>query len=324
MPRKFIRRFADAAFGTPWERHLRRARLRGTERVLVVWNRGLGDIALGLSQVIAELRERLPGIELVVLTREDLAECFAMLPVDRVLVDADLRRGSTDAIRQSMRRAGFEPTPRDLVLVELDPTRWFRGTRRKPPVLRWPDDADARVRRFDDRFLVDGDGGAGGPWIDIACHVSSETAAFYRYRKDWPIDCWQAMADDLASRHRVRFVLFGLAGGAALERVPCIDLRGATSILDALALIRHRCPLLVAPDSGLLTMTYYLDGDAPVDVVSLWADPRQGILKHATASPNPSLRHVALIGADEQVENVPVADAVAAVESMIATRRATA
>jgi hypothetical protein len=75
-----------------------------------------------------------------------------------------------------------------------------------------------------------------------------------------------------------------------------------------LSAIRNRCSVLVAPDSGVLTMAYYLDVDDPITIVSLWADPRQGILKQGVASPNPRLRHVPLRGEGEDVSKIPVDD----------------
>jgi ADP-heptose:LPS heptosyltransferase len=91
-----------------------------------------------------------------------------------------------------------------------------------------------------------------------------------------------------------------------------VDARGRTSLLEVMAIIRHRCPILVAPDSGPLTMTYYLDTDAPIGVVSLWADPRQGILKQGVQSPNPKLRHRAILAPDERIENITTDSVMAA------------
>ena len=84
--------------------------------------------------------------------------------------------------------------------------------------------------------------------------------------------------------------------------------RGQTSLLEMLAIVKNRCRVLVAPDSGVLTMAYCLDCAFPLTVVSLWSDPRPGVLKQDVASPNPLLRHVPLIGADEDVRRIPVDD----------------
>lgn len=313
MPRKLTRRFLDATIGTPWERLLRRARLREATRFIIFWNRGLGDIPLGLHQVVVELKEQLPAARITVVTRAELAECFELLPVDEIVVDPKLSRADRDVARQSMRRAGLVVDPHDVVLASPDPTRWFRNGRRRQPRLVWPGRFDALARRFDALFDAEP-----GDWIDIAVHVSSETATFYTYRKDWPLDRWQSLFDALRLRHPVRFVLLGLARDAAFDGMRCVDLRGRTSLLEMLSVIMQRCRLLIAPDSGVLTMAYCLDVARPLDVVSLWSDPRQGILKNGMASPNPLLRHIPLVGADEQVERISVDEVVSAVEQLLA------
>ena len=71
----------------------------------------------------------------------------------------------------------------------------------------------------------------------------------------------------------------------------------------------------------MLTAVYYLDDAFPVDVISLWSDPRQGILKQGCASPNPMLRHVAIEGAREDVRNITVDAVASALEAALAGAR---
>src|SRR4029079_12413319 len=56
----------------------------------------------------------------------------------------------------------------------------------------------------------------------------------------------------------------------------------------------------------VLSMAYYLDAVFPLRVVSLWADPKHGILKQNVASPNPELVHIPLIGAHRDLSTVSV------------------
>jgi hypothetical protein len=90
-----------------------------------------------------------------------------------------------------------------------------------------------------------------------------------------------------------------------------VDLRGRTAYLEMASLIKNRCRALIVPDSGVLATAYYLDARFPLDIVSLWSDPRQGVLLQGSPSPNPLLRHVALVGRDEQARHIAV-DTVAA------------
>ncbi len=68
----------------------------------------------------------------------------------------------------------------------------------------------------------------------------------------------------------------------------------------------------------MLTAAYYLAQSFPLDVVSLWSDPRQGILKQGCPSPNPELRHVALVGRGDDVRNLSVGEVEGAVVAALA------
>ena len=310
MARKTLRRLIEKPFGTEWDRLTRRLQRRNAKRILVVWNRGLGDIALGMWRVLDELRRLMPDAAVTVLTRPDLADAFRLLPVDQVLIDALLTRRSKVDARRILRRLGVDRRRFDLILGRPDPTHWFRHRPGQRPRLRWPSGLDDLSKRFDPLFDDDAR-------LCIGVHVHSETSNYYAYRKDWPIDAWRALFERIRSRHAVRFVLFGLAAEPALDESDCIDVRGRTSFLEMMALIKTHCRVLIAPDSGVLTMTYYLDVETPIDVISLWSDPRQGILKHGFESPNPLLRHRALLSADERVEHIAVDTVAAAVEAAL-------
>jgi len=69
-------------------------------------------------------------------------------------------------------------------------------------------------------------------------------------------------------------------------------------------LIKNRCEALVVPDSGVLSMIYYLDSVFPIRVVSLWAEEGHGILKQNVKSPNPLLVHSALMAKDRDLSSV--------------------
>ena len=86
-------------------------------------------------------------------------------------------------------------------------------------------------------------------------------------------------------------------------------------------MIRAKCRILVAPDSGVLTAAYYLDDDFPLELVSLWSDPRQGVLKQDCASPNRYLRHTPLAAPREDLRLLGV-DAVERAVAAALTRSA--
>ena len=63
---------------------------------------------------------------------------------------------------------------------------------------------------------------------------------------------------------------------------------------------------MIAPTGAYACYMHIFDARFPLDVISLWSDPRQGVLLQGCPSPNPLLRHVPLVGRDEQARNIPV------------------
>ena len=312
--KRWARILADRARGTEFDRALRAAASERRRRFVFAWTRGLGDVALGLVPLFMRIRRSDPASRIEVFTRSDLADTFALAGVDCVHVVPGLARGTPVDVRAEARRAGIELPISAVVFDDPDPTRWLDGRRREyPPELRWQPRWNA---------LADGLVPVAPGEVTVGAHVSSETAQYYGYVKDWPADKWDALFARFPATRRVRWLLFGNARAPAFARDNVVDLRGRTSFLALLAVIRNRCRVLVAPDSGVLTAAYYLAEAFPLDVVSLWSDPRQGILKQECPSPNPRLRHVALRGAGEDVRNLAVDEVAAAIEAALATSEA--
>jgi ADP-heptose:LPS heptosyltransferase len=295
--------------GTTFDRALRAARTDPHHVFVFGWNRGLGDIALGLLPLFARIRAECPGSRIVVFTRPELEEAFMLAGADALHVVGSLQRGVTIDVEAAARSVGIVPGRHLTMFADPDPTRWLEGRRREhPPVLHWRSRWNAKASDLfspPERAIV------------IGAHVDSETARYYGYVKDWPAASWRELMHRFPPDSNVHWVLFGHAATAEFDVPNATDLRGRTTFLEMLAVIRTRCRVLVAPDSGVLTAAYYLDQDFPLDIVSLWSDPRQGILKQACASPNPSLHHVALQGPGEDVRNLAVDDVAPAIEAAL-------
>jgi len=301
---KFLaRRLSDRTFGTEFERALARAKVAAQPRFLFFWNRGLGDIALGLVPLFLAIRSRWREAAIEVVTRGELRTAFELTGVDAIHTIPGLEREMRVEMARAAPALGIDLSRFSAVFDYPDPNRWLDGRRTKyPPALAWKPEWDALASRF---TAIPGNGRI------IAAHVNAETAGYYGYVKDWPAASWQALFDRYAAKPDVHWVLFGRAPEPGFRGPRIIDLRGETTFPQLMSLVRGRCNALVAPDSGVLTMAYYLDADFAIDVVSLWADPRQGILLQGCPSPNPRLRHTPLVAPGEDLRNLTV-DAVAA------------
>lgn len=305
------RRACDRAFGTAFDRALERAAADSRTGFLFFWNRGLGDIALGLVPLFARVRARRPDARIVVVTREELRVPFAMAGADQVLVLPELAREARVPLAALCRALGLDPGGFAAAFEYPDPNRWLEGRRREhPPRLAWPREWDALAASLPPAP-------AGSTYV--GAHVSSETARYYGYRKDWPAPRWQELFRRFEA-DPVRFVLLGGARGDAYAGANLVDLRGGTDFPTLMAIVRHRLAALVAPDSGVLTMAYYVDAEFPLQVVSLWADPRQGVLRQECASPNPRLAHTPLVAPGEDIARLEVAAVEAALRRALAAR----
>jgi hypothetical protein len=258
----------------PLDQILKKAVKRGCKTVAIPWNRGMGDIALGLYAIVHRIRMFIPDAQITFVTRMDLEEPFKLLSGVDVIVDPSMLRG----VRS------FESVPAaDLVLENVDPSHWVswqRGT--LVPKMEWNSSWDDLHLRFN---LPEG---------CIGAHVNCETN--YYFERNWPAEKWQALFSSIQGP----IVLFGLKKEPAFSHPHLFDLRGETSPLEILSIIKNRCASLIAPDSGVLGLTYFLNTPFPLKVVSLWADPNHGILKQNVPSPNPLLEHIPVISPDQK------------------------
>ena len=271
------------------DRALKKAAKKRQQRVLIAWNRGLGDIALGLYALVHRIRHFMPDAEVTFITRSNLKDGFALLPGVSVLEATQWRRKVPFDLPQTLADLGVDKHSFDLILEAPNPTRdlkWQLGT--LTPKLEWNPAWDGLHERFS------------LPTGCIGVHVQTETG--YAPGRDWPLEKHR----ELFTQVKTPIVLFGFAPHPALEMPHVIDLRGKTALFDMLSVIKHRCHTLLVPDSGVLSFTYYLNCAFPLRVVSLWGNPRMGVLKQNVASPNPLLVHTPLYGKNETAADIAV------------------
>lgn len=280
-----------------FDRLLREAQGKDVKKILAVWNRGLGDIPLGLYALVERVKTFIPDAEITFMTRLELLEAFSLLGEVRFIGVPWWERGRPVDVKETLRKLNLPEDAFDLILEKIDPSKWFSWQiGHLIPRLSWKTDYDSLCRRFE----------LNGTFSYIGAHISTETQHFYGYRKDWPLEKWRELFKVICNDN-VRVILFGLKKeGFENDNPFVIDLRGETGLLEMLSIIKNRCKALIAPDGGILSIVYYLDVDFPIKIISLWSDPNQGILKQAVPSPNPGLLHIPLIGKNRDVSMINV------------------
>lgn len=269
----------------PLDQILKSAKGDGKQRILICWNRGMGDIALGLYGLNYRIRQFIPNAQVTYLTRSDLKEGFDLLENIEILVDPDWKRHVPIDLSLSLKKLGKSVDHFDLILEKPDPTNWLiRQRGQLIPKLKW----NPKWDELAERFHIDRSRHC------VGVHVQTET--FYSsFDRNWPLDYWKEFFEKITQEKNGQVLLFGFSPIPPIQIPNVIDLRGKTSLYDVLSLIKNHCSYLVLPDSGPLAMSYYLDCSFPVRIVSLWADPRHGVLKQNVASPNPQLTHIPLL-----------------------------
>ncbi|MBI5272563.1 MAG: UTP--glucose-1-phosphate uridylyltransferase [Chlamydiia bacterium] len=268
----------------PLDWMLKRMASRGGTKILLGWNRGLGDIPLGLYAIVQRIRQYIPEAEITFLIRENLREGFSMLEGIKILVAPDWKRGQAYSAKESLKSLGIDPKAFDLVIERPSPNDWVRKSRGTlTPRLKWDASYDALATSFS---LPEG-------FLYIGVQLCAETN--HGSWRNWPVEQWHELLSRLAKMPHVKVLLFGYGKEPEITYPNVIDLRGKTTLFELLSVIKNRCHAVVLPDSGILSMLYYLDVSFPLQVISLWTDC-EGVLKQGVFSPNRELIHRPLIG----------------------------
>lgn len=282
----------------PLDRILNKLKKKSGKKILLSWNRGLGDIALGLYAVVYRIRTLIPDAEITFLARENLREGFSLLEGIHLLVAPGWKRGESISISKALFELQIDPNTFDRIIDNLSPTDWVSWQRGNlVPRLKWNSSYDALWEKF----------ALPQEFTYIAVQVSAETN--YGLWRNWLVSQWQELFARLEKMPNIKVILLGFGSEPVFSYANILDLRGKTTLFELLSILKNRCKAAILPDSGILSMIYYLDASFPLHLISLWADPNHGILKQAVASPNPSLKHNSLIGSHRDLSTVS-ADAV--------------
>ncbi len=266
----------------PFEKLLKQAAENRAEKFLLVWNRGLGDLPLGLYAMIKRIRQYIPNAEITFIGREALKEGFLLLEGVKYIPVSIWKRRQPVNLQEALDCMNIAVKNFDVVIENPDPTYWVKWQLGKiVPRLKWHPSFDT----FYQGFSLDENAKYVG--------VQIKTDSGHSLWRDWPVENWNRLFQQLKTHSNLKVLLFGLEKDAAVSFENVIDLRGKTTVLQMLSIIKNKCSYLVLPDGGILSLIYYLDVDFPIKIVSLWNDV-QGILKQKVPSPNPSLKHIPL------------------------------
>lgn len=280
----------------PLDRLARRWKKEDKKRILILWNRGLGDIPLWLYGLTLQIQKIINDCQITFLTRDELSEPFMMLNGVKVLSSNTIKRAEAVDVCFELSKLNLNLCDFDVFLEKIEPKKWLKWQRGgiipklNPQMLHSID-----LEKFNlpkDRF--------------VAVHVSSETSKFYSKERNWPIESFNKLFEKITKELGFKIILFGNAQKDEFKLENLIDFRGKTTYFEMLSIIKQSCFALIAPDSGVLCSIYYLDLNFPIHVISLWGNPDQGVLRQKVRSPNKQLVHIPLIGKNKEVKNIEV------------------
>lgn len=280
----------------PFDRLLKKAKKKKARHLLLAWNRGLGDVALGLYALVVRIRYFLPDAKITFLVREDLKAVFELLEGVDIIVAEGWRRWEKYDVFATLKKMGRDAAEFDEVISWPDPYYWAQWQWKKLiPKLLWPKGVEGLSRRFafdsHESYIL----------VQPCCESG------YAFFRDWPQERYEELFSLFAKIPEVKVILVGMKKEPLFSFANIIDLRGETSFDEIISLLFEKCEVALLPDSGILSTVYYLDVNKMVKIVSLFVSEKYGLLRQGVPSPNPSLRHIPLISknlADISVKEV--------------------
>lgn len=290
MLKKLIRTFSP----NPLDLLLKKANRNRKKRFLLFWNRGLGDIALGLYAIVHRIKEKVPDAEITFLIRKDLAQGFSLFKGVSTIIAPHWERKIRYQKNEELQKLQIDENLFDVIIDWPDPTYWVgwqRGT--LVPKLTWKKEFYQNTQSL----------GINPKKKYIAVQPLCESN--YGLWRNLPEHSWEKLFGLLEEKGE-EVLLLGYNQVPKFEGNNIIDLRGKTDLYQLLSIMQENIKTLIVPDSGILSMTYYLDKDFPIKILSLWADPNHGILKQNIGSPNKLLTHIPLIAEDKDLSKLSI------------------
>lgn len=287
---KLIRKLSP----NPLDQILKKANRKKQTRFLLFWNRGLGDIALGLYGIVQRIHEKIPEAEVTFLIRKDLQQGFGLFKGVSTIIAPHWERKYRYYKDQELKKLQINKDLFDVIIDWPDPSYWIKWQRGKIiPKLYWQNTFNKDTK----------DLGVNPEKKYIAVQPLCETT--YGLWRNLPMSSWEKLFEELSNKGE-EILLLGYLPTPKFSGKNILDLRGKTDLYQLLSIMQTNVKTLIVPDSGILSMTYYLNKDFPIKVLSLWADPNHGILKQNVSSPNRDLLHIPLIAKDKDLSKMSI------------------
>jgi len=260
--------------------------LKSAPKLLLFWNRGLGDIPLEIYPLLELIKKYAPNSFISIITRADLYEGFTLLGANiKIYVSTNLERKKPEDVDKIFEELELNQRDFDRIWIKPDPAYWAKKIKKNLKIhLTWQDQFFKKHTFITKKPLA-------------VLHIHSETV--YGFEKNLPPTSWHHVIENLKQKGYYTLAL-GFSKNSGNFDVDC-DLRGQTTLYDVLSLVIDYEPLFIGPDSGLLNMLYYLDTQKPLYLISFWANPKVGLLKQNTPSSNGLLKHELILAPDEQL-----------------------
>lgn len=269
MLRKIVRKIKP----NPLDSLLKKAKRNNKKTFLLAWNRALGDVSLGLYAVCYRIKCYIPDAKITFIIREDLKEAFELLGYNYITVPFWRRYVFYD-IYHTLKLLKIDYENFDVIIEKPDPNYWTKWQLSKlVPKLRWQENFDNLSEKFNlpsDKVL-------------IAVQPAIETK--HSPWRSWPVECFQKLFS-FDFNNQVKFVLIGTKADINFEGNNVIDLRGKTTLLEVLSIIKNKCFYFISLDSGILSLFYYLDKNFPIKLIALWGSKDVGVIRQNVSSPN--------------------------------------
>lgn len=265
----------------PLDALLTKALKKNHKKILLGWNRGMGDIPLGLYALVQKIKWYIPDAQITFMTRTSLQEPFSLFPEVNTIF-TNWQRDELYDVKETLKELNIV-NDFDLIINWPDPTYWLKSQHGFIiPRLSW----NVKNDLLCEKFSLDKNQNY------IAVQINSDT--IHSPWRDWPNERWIEFFDQLDKKKNLKAIIFGINKSHHYSNSSVIDLRGKTTILELLSIIKNRCSFALLPDGGILSLLYFLNINFPIKVISLWSDI-QGVLKQRVNSPNSKLVHIPLL-----------------------------